>query len=381
MKILQVALLMVLILVITISLIGCGGGRHTAVWSYLGTGPIAADAYYSAALSIYNGTPYIAYPKYDNVHNTFTLTVKKFNSATSSWIEVGAPSGITHADIIWSLCVYGPDQFYVLYHDNFTHEKVASYNGSWSDLGFSSSTQLQHPSILVDPNEVTKPYVEYHSSMDVVYVKQYYGGGWNPVGGISVGSGTDSSFFIYNGTPYVSYENSGPTYGAVCKKLNAGGTAWDLVGPAEFSMQDDGLTIDDASCTSLFVSNENGNAVPYVGYYGYEHSKASVYKYSGTPAAWHPVGARNFSPETVQYVKIYVYNGTCYLMYQGDTGVGLNLGVMKSNGGSWTPAGSLSAKIYALDRPFDFAGYNGILYLAYIDTSDSNLDLYVMKYQ
>ncbi len=127
---------------------------------------------------------------------------------------------------------------------------------------------------------------------------------WKTVGsaGFSAGQAAFTSLYVYNGTPYVAYDDWGNSNKATVMKYN--GSAWETVGSAGFSAGE-------ANDTSLSVHN----GTPYVAYQDAANSnKATVMKYNGS--AWVTVGSAGFSAGQALFTSLYVYDGTPYVAYR-----------------------------------------------------------------
>jgi hypothetical protein len=100
---------------------------------------------------------------------------------------------------------------------------------------------------------------------------EYNGNSWSTIGaaGFSSNQVVYTSLNIYNGTPYLAYEDCGDYYrcGETVMKYN--GNSWTAVGNKEFS-------VGRAEFTSLYVYN----GTPYVAYQDYGNNlKATVMEY------------------------------------------------------------------------------------------------------
>jgi len=127
---------------------------------------------------------------------------------------------------------------------------------------------------------------------------------WVTVGSadFSAGGTLYTSLAIYNGTPYVAYEDWDNSRKATVMKYD--GSNWVTVGSAGFSA-------DEADYTSLAF---DGSGTPYVAYEDYGNGgSATVMKYDGSN--WVTVGSAGFSSSSVNYISLAIYNGTPYVAY------------------------------------------------------------------
>ena len=187
--------------------------------------------------------------------------------------------------------------------------------------------------------------------------------GWESVGsaGFSAREAEYISLAFDNGTYYIAYRDGANSYEATVMKFN--GSAWESVGAPGFSA---GL----ANYTSLAVYN----GIPYIAYSDSANSnKATVMKFNGT--VWENLGTAGFSAGIVQDISFVIYNGTPYVAFRdvgsGAKGVIAKATVMKFNGSTWENVGTAGFSAGAVFNT-SLAVYNGIPYIAYSDSANSN---------
>jgi hypothetical protein len=243
-------------------------------WESLGSG-FTSDlppASYYAELYIDNGTPYVAYIN----------QVKSYNG--SDWQNVGPP---------------GP---FIIGGAPPNSRQLFVYNGT----PYVAYLQAWDP--ILEASFAT--------------VVKFNGSTWETVGqpSISLGNATCLSLFIYNGTPYIAYCDKAyerimgtnkPIHYAKATVREFNGTIWEDVGTAGFSA-------DEAVNTDLFVYN----GTPYVIFQDNSFpnglGRASLMKYDGSN--WVYVGSQGFNGNhTAMYDTIFIDNGTIYIAYRDAT--------------------------------------------------------------
>jgi hypothetical protein len=132
--------------------------------------------------------------------------------------------------------------------------------------------------------------------------------GWNIVGGSEIFR--CSQFFgnypvpiyVFNNSgvpiPYIAFSNRKNANKCNVKKFN--GIAWESVGVADF-------TPGSASDISLFIYNNNGNAIPYVAFSdGSVAGKMTVMKYYG--GSWSTIKGYGITPGAVSSISLDIVN-------------------------------------------------------------------------
>jgi hypothetical protein len=344
------------------------------------------------SLFVYNGAPYLAYEDADD-----RAAVMEYTGG--SWQLVGgapASSGMAASD---SLFVYDGTP-YVLCNDIKGGLTVMEYTGTgatgWQPVGspdFANELDdpfLALPSLYNDNGQYVDngwgqslfvydgiPYVAYQdrANGDKATVMEYTGSGatgWQPVGspGFSSNYTRSESLFVYNGTPYVAYDDyyngigNGPRFDFnICKTTvmeytGSGATGWQPVGSPDFSS---GLSSSD----SLYVSN----GTPYLAYSDRSNGAvATVMEYTG--GSWQTVGGAVDSVGTANGETIFSFPGTSLLVFNSTPYVAFTdvangeATVMEYTGGSWqTVGGASSSSGQAYDESLSVS--NGTLYVAY----------------
>ncbi len=220
--------------------------------------------YTSISLSMYQGTPYVAY------QDTTGVTVSMYDSG--GWTQLGSPGDLpfNYPSSSISLSV---DQGtpYVAYQDSDLVVVVYSYNSSnssWQQVGGGLFND-QGPTGVSLSMAGDTPYVAYQYNLGLdppgitphaVEVEVYdQAAGWQPVGpspGIGT-AGSSLSLFVDGDTPYLAYQDGN---GAVWADVYAQTNGWAPVSGA--SVGSASSTPGSGSTISLFVDPET----PYVAY-------------------------------------------------------------------------------------------------------------------
>jgi hypothetical protein len=309
--------------------------------------------------------------------------------AASTWQPVGSTdfTGVYQAGAGESLFVYNGAP-YLAYEDADDRAAVMEYTGgSWQLVGGApaSSGMAASDSLFVYDGT---PYVLCNDIKGGLTVMEYTGAtGWQPVGspdfanelddpfsvsslyndnGQYVDNGSGQSLFVYDGIPYVAYQDrANGDKATVMEYTGSGATGWQPVGSPGFSSNY-------TRSESLFVYN----GTPYVAYDDYYNGigngprfdfnicKATVMEYTGTGATgWQPVGSPDFSSGLSSSDSLYVSNGTPYVAYRDRSNSDVAT-VMEYTGGSWQTVGGASASSgQAYDESLSVS--NGTLYVAY----------------
>jgi hypothetical protein len=211
------------------------------------------------------------------------------------------------------------------------------------------------------------PYVTFQDSVNgrKATVMRYSGSAWEPVGkkGFSDSAADFQSLAIDNGTPYVAFRDF--RNGRKTTVMRYNGSAWESVGQKGFS---DSV----ADFHSLVIDN----GTPFVAFRDVgTGSKVTVMRYNGT--TWEPVGAKGFSDAGVSYLSLSIYNGTPHVAYC-DLGQGYKVTVMRYNGAAWEPVGAKGFSDAGVSN-LSLAIYNGTPYVAFSDLGNG-IRTTVMRY-
>ena len=175
-------------------------------WEAVGSPGFSSDAVDNISLFVYSGTSYIAY----NSYAYGKVTVMKFNGL--DWEGVGQPVD----NVIFtppSLSVYNGTP-YLAYTDQTSSASIIKFNVStWESIGSPSFAQTDRPTLQVY-NGI--PYIAFQEtgltlSKDRVSAMKFNGSDWEYVGkqGFSSNAASDTfnniSFFIDLGVPFVAY--------------------------------------------------------------------------------------------------------------------------------------------------------------------------------
>ncbi len=248
---------------------------------------------------------------------------------------------------------------------------ITTLDPMWQELG-SPGFRTAGPSIyssLYVYNGV--PYVAYQDDSlnykETVMKYDSISNTWVAVGspGFSAGSTDYCSLFVYNNIPYVAYADSGSNSKVTVMKYN--GSSWEAVGPAGFS-------VSNITGPTIFVYNDT----PYVSYLYLDSNylrKPMVMKYNGS--SWETVGSVGIPAGQASSLLLYIDNGTPYVAYLDDAN-SYKPTVMKYNGSSWETVGSAG---FSAGQAWNLSLYvdDGTPYVAYVDEAN-NYKLTVMKF-
>ncbi|GEM_PF-2965145 len=341
-------------------------------WELEGAAGFSEGAASSVSLDVYGGIPYVAYS--DGISGK--AVVKKYNADSDDWDSVGTPG--FSADRADHMSFYIDEGIpYVAYQDvgNDAKVTVMKHTGDgvsgWEPVGSEgfSGGFVAYTSLYVYNGT---PYVAYQD-MDneaKATVMKYTGEGatgWEPVGneGFSNDAIAFTSLQVYGGIPHVAYSEMAIVgdqllaQAQVMKFTGVGSTGWESVG-------DPGSVAPLAGYTSLHVDN----GTPYLAYSdGLEFDGATVMKYTAAGASgWEPVGEPGFSADRADFTTLYMYNGTPYVVYQ-DLDKSMRATVMKYTGvgeSGWEPVGIEGFTAGAVSEPALYVD-EGVPYVAYSD--------------
>ena len=342
-------------------------------WEYVGTPRFSAGAAYGTSLYVYEGTPYVAYV---DSGNSDKATVMRFNGDT--WEDVGTPgfSAVGPCDI--SLYVYEGTP-YVAYRDydnsekaavmkysgNFTTDTDEQENDGWEYVGTHGFSAGKACTTSLCVYEGT-PYVAYqdYANSEKATVMKCNCEAWEDVGapGFSAGEVYFTSLYVYHGTPSVAYKDVANSDKATVMTFN--GDAWEYMGTPGFSAGE-------ARNESLYVYE----GTPYLAYRDFANSGATVMRFNG--GSWENVGTPGFSEGNVDQTSLYVYDGIPYVAYGDAEHLTYGATVMRFNGGSWENVGTPG---FSAGRTYNTSlyVYNGTPYVAYDDFFNSGAT--VMEY-
>jgi plastocyanin len=353
---------------------------QTPSWKAVGTAGFTSDEVDSPSIFVYNGTPYIVFQ--DFTYASMLTVMKYTGQGTTGWENVGSP-GFSSVAINPSIYVYNGTP-YVAYMDIFNDMKstVMKYTGQgttgWENVG-SPGFSPDYAAYLSLQISNGTPYIAFmdEGNDGKASLMKYTGQGttgWENSGspGFSESTAEYTSLFIYNDTPYVAYRDGNNSEKlTVMKYTGLGTTGWEIVGSP-------GFTGSSVEFLSLYIYN----GTPYVSYSDYgSRNRASVMKYTGLgTTGWENVGVAGFSAGMVEFTSLQIYNGTPYVAYK-DGGNSNKATLMKYTGiepSGWEnvgPAGFSAGEVDFLS----FYLYNGLPYITYQDiTKDSKAT--VMKF-
>jgi hypothetical protein len=278
------------------------------VWQPVGNPGFSAGAAYQESLVVHDGTPYVAY---SDGANDGKATVMMYTGTV--WQPVGNPGFSDGGAWYESLFVYEGTP-YVAYADDTKSRKATVMKftgGSWEPVGnpgFSGGISEGGISLFIDDGTLYVAYTDDDTFYRKATVMKFTGGSWEPVGnpGFSDGQAEYVSLSVYNGVPYVAYQDWANGLRTTVMKYTD--NSWKPVGHPGISNQ--------ANEQSIFIDK----GIPYVAYTDRNYDwRATVQKYIGN--SWHLVGSPGFSDiATYGYgpgdLSIKVDNGIPYVAYR-----------------------------------------------------------------
>ncbi len=254
--------------------------RYDAVsstWASVGSAGFTPDnADYTSIVISSTGTPYVAF---EDIGNSLKASVMAYNSASSTWTNVGTAgfSSSTVANV--SLAISPTDTLFVAYTDagNSNKATVMTYDGSnWVPVGTPgfSSAAAQYISLAISSSGTL--YIAYQDGGSDVTVMTYNGSSWVNVGSRQFTGGTTASYISLainaSGTPYVSYRSSISSNKASVMSYSNG--SWSYVGAVG------GISPGQVFYTTLAFGP---TGTPYLGFSDIAHSLgATVMAFSPT---------------------------------------------------------------------------------------------------
>ena len=337
-------------------------------WKILGGCNFSDGSTSGTTLYVYEGTTYVAY------RNAEGKSVVKKYTGEGGWETVGSAGFSADYAHYLSLYVYDGTP-YVAYsdYDNSSKATVMKYTGEgetgWEAVGspgFSAKNTAYISFYVYDGT----PYVAYQDcdNSSKATVMKYTGEGetgWETVGSaFSAGRASYISLYVYEGTPYVAYMDEGNSSKAtVMKYTGEGETGWQNVGSPGLSA---GWVYD----LSLYVYN----GTPYLAYRDVKnYDRATVMKYTGEgETGWQPVGSVGFSVGGVYDPSLYVYEGTPYVAYRNNSSGKAT--VMKYTGEGETGWEAVGSAGFSADRAhyLSLYVYEGTPYVAYGDYDEAS---------
>ncbi|MDW7669398.1 MAG: S-layer homology domain-containing protein [Bacillota bacterium] len=213
-------------------------------------------------------TPYAAYR---DGGNSYGATVKKFNG--SNWVDVGTP-GFSEDKIDYIKIAFSNynDTPHVIYQDQgsvalgrATVMQYSSQTSQWENLGgvsvgVSDSKAFFTDIVINSNNDVYIAYKDGSTSIPesnggAVTVRKFsFGGTWQDVGlpAFSDGEVNYVDLEMYNGVPYVAFQDKANEYEITVMKYN--GTNWEVIGDKGFT--EDGYSYLYAEEVSLKIDSD-----------------------------------------------------------------------------------------------------------------------------
>jgi uncharacterized protein YjdB len=191
------------------------------------------------------------------------------------------------------------------------------------------------------------------------------GTAWENVGGSKVASlpgNFPSLVFSPGGIPYVAFSNYQTGSKAVVMRLNAGGTAWELVGNSDFSTGS-------ATFPSLAFT---AAGVPYVAFSNATLAgKATIMRLNGAGTGWENVGGASATTGEASSITLRINKaGTIYLSFT-DVADNFRARVMRLNAGgtAWENVGGAAFSPTSASSPSMALDSSGLPNVAFGDNS------------
>ena len=325
------------------------------------SGAVAASGQVSVGWGMVSGaTSYNLYWAQGATVDTSSGT--KISFALPSQVVSGLTNGTQYAFIVTAVNAYGESapSFVVT---------ATTPPPQWMTVGSAGLSAGQADEISMAIDFAGTPYVAYrdYANGSRATVMKYSGSTWVPVGspGFSANQVNYSSLALYNGAPYVAYDQ--PSGSAQVAMYD--GASWVTVGGA-------GFCSNGAGYISLAIDS---GGVPWVAFSdGARVGKTTVMKYNGS--SWVVVGSAGFSAGQIAYTSLAIdASGTPYVAYS-DYGNSYKAIVMKYNGSTWVSVGS-STGMSAGEADYTSLAIapDGSPCIAYMDCA-SNAHATVMRY-
>lgn len=274
-----------------------------AQWTFIGNPEFSGQSMVtSVSMDVWQGIPYMAYRDHA-IQNKGT--VMKYDG--TNWVPLGAPGFTPGAASGFSLKMNDSIP-YVAFIDTFTVNNemgkltVMKYESeAWSYVGtpgFSPGIVRSKPALAIDGGI---PYVAFREYGRVL-VMLFDGSNWVQVGPEIATYARDLSLAVYNGIPYIAYQNASIYY-SIVKKFD--GTNWVNVGDTGF----DGH----AYSTMNFALSEGGT--PYLCHSNpYTNGYGGILKFDGN--VWVNIEAPNVNPTQTDYRPIAFDGEIPYVVFQ-----------------------------------------------------------------
>lgn len=292
-------------------------------WETLGTENFQTQRPSNISLAFKNNIPYIPH------NDSSGIGVKKYNKGTNTWdaTSMKIPISSGYSQIAY-LAFDNTGTTYLAYSSSSESHKasVVKHDGTtWNTVGgdYISTTQPWRSSFVLNQSGV--PYFSYRISShpNKAAVMKYNGtDAWEPLEkeGFTAYSVDYLSLAFDVDTPYVAFRDSSssPLYKASVMKYDESTNTWGFVGAQGFSA-------DEATYTSLAIYN----GVPYVAFQDKDNAnKATLMKYNSVEDEWVFVGDAGFSAGEAKNISLTFYNGVPYVAYE-DGANGNKVSVMK----------------------------------------------------
>lgn len=348
----------------------------TGEWKAVGTPGFSPGRTTNVSLDMYNGVPYVAYSE---VENNDRASVMRFDNSSSTWVSVGPQCFSPDYAESLSLKVTNGTP-YVAFKDysrggKATVMKYDSGSDSWVNVGppgFSGSS-ISYLSFFLYGSTPYVAFKEYFGSTYMLTVMKYSSGSdtWIKLGspGFLSGEPGETSLFVYNGTPYVAFQDLSNYYKVTVRKFNLGTSLWDTVGSS-------GLSPDSAYGLCLYIYD----GIPYLSFEDGGMSRAmSVMRYDADLGDWSFVGPRAFSRPcaTASSSSLYISDGIPYVAFNNTPeNQAATLMRYSSSTRTWGVVGSSASSSIG---PISLCVSSGLPFIAYRDNDMNDYKAIVMK--
>lgn len=334
-----------------------------------------------ATISCFNATPYVTWSEFNDIANQ--VYVKHYNG--NSWVQDGGSLNMNadqHANFPYISISNGTP--YVAWSEVdgvISKIYVKHYNGvSWVQDGGSLNMSAAQSAYVCEIAVFNgTPYVSWQESngtANQIYVKHYNGSAWiQDNGSLNVNTGQSASgprMDISNGTPYVTWWEFSGVVQIYVKHFT--GTSW---------VQDGGGLNVNVSQSARYSDIAISNGTPYVTWKEYNGFTDQIYVKHYNGSGWEQDGG-SLNINTNQYVyypAIAASDSPPYVAWREQLGAMFQIYVKHYNGSGWEQAGG-SLNVNAAQSAYSpsIVISNGTPYATWHESNGDADQIYVKHY-